>query len=140
MNTIQKIFAAFLLLIIVINTGCKKDKNEDENSNPLFGKWEWVTSSGGIAGQIITPGSVGYTVTLEYTANGQYYYYKNDTLTISDIYTIKATTNNNPFDYIIEYGDSNSYPDQFLNLPENNTLRLIDNCLDCYDNVYVKKE
>jgi len=139
MNRRVPIFLTLLIILVLINASCKKDEPVDENSHPLYGKWEWVSSFGGIAGQKITPASEGYTVTVEFAQANQYFYYKNDTLTRTDTYTIKETENSNMFDYIIEYGSSQSYPDQYMDFPYPDTLRLIDNCFDCYDNVYVRK-
>ena len=63
-----------LLLIIftltLIFTGCK-----DDSSTPygqIYGAWQWVESTGGIAGLQLTPGTEGYDMMLVFNRNGTY--------------------------------------------------------------------
>jgi len=41
----------------------------------LFGKWEWVETSGGFAGKIITPQNSGRSEEVEFTKHGIYMKY-----------------------------------------------------------------
>jgi len=130
-----------ILFIVLVFFSCKKDQEVEAPAGPfdnLYGQWEWVYSFGGIAGQYINPDSVGYEVSIHFNSNGLFYYYRDDTLLWSDTYNVRELTGSNTFNYIIEYGDSQTYPDQFMELIKSDTLFLVDNCLDCYESLYVR--
>lgn len=82
MKTILLLLFSFLMISFA---GCQK-----ENVNTgLVGKWEWVSTSGGIAGIHQTPQTLGYTYTIAFTKEGQYELYdKNNLLVSSSPYTI----------------------------------------------------
>ena len=52
----------------------------DPELQKIFGKWEWVSTSGGFAGKAITPAREGYTVRIEFSNEGIYHKFKNDSL------------------------------------------------------------
>ncbi|WP_418263203.1 hypothetical protein [Flavobacterium faecale] len=55
-----------ILLFIVgfLMMGCSTDKNIPEYQN-LYGQWNWLESTGGIAGMTLTPQSTGKTILLD---------------------------------------------------------------------------
>lgn len=139
---IHKGFYYFLLILIIVINACKKkdDNGADVDQKlQLVGQWEWVYSIGGIAGQVINPDSVGYESHIEFTSNGIYINFIDDTIFRTDTYTIKKFEDPCFFAFIIEYGDSPNYNDQFCAFYGDTMLRLQDNCLDCYDNYYLRK-
>ena len=77
----------FLLAItcILVLTSCS-----DETIPPrdLVGKWNWISSSGGIAGAIYTPENTGETIILEFTSDSLYKQYRNDSLIINCEFSI----------------------------------------------------
>ena len=64
-----KLLTTFLLLlplcVVLLGAGCEKDEN-DYASDSIIGKWEWIYSTGGLAGNTIYPDD-GQSVTLEFT-------------------------------------------------------------------------
>jgi len=84
------------LLMIVISAlmisvfGCRKeDVNKNNISTRLIGKWEWVSTTGGIAGVHQTPQKLGYTYWIAFTNDSLYQLFdKNNILTSSNQYTV----------------------------------------------------
>lgn len=66
----------FLLLIsMFFVVSCKKEEALPNNS--LAGTWQWVSSTGGIAGKTYTPASEGYERSLSFTHDLKYANLKN---------------------------------------------------------------
>lgn len=124
----------FLILIVLLTINCSSDNDREINST-IIGQWNWVKSTGGIAGSTYTPESTG----------------ENKILIISSD-SIKYFTNGDLFSkvkYTIElrdvYGESRELivPEplgtaQFFELNENK-LTLIDYCDDCFVNEYLRE-
>lgn len=77
----------FLLFVLLISLfyACADDTSVP---NDLVGKWNWISSSGGIAGTTYTPGSTGETIVLEFTSDSVYKQYRNDLLIVNCEFSI----------------------------------------------------
>lgn len=68
-----------LTFLLIVGTlfafSCKKEETLPNNS--LAGTWQWVSSTGGIAGKTYTPASEGYERSLLFTDNLKYSNLKN---------------------------------------------------------------
>lgn len=124
----------FLLFIGFLMMQCSTDKNLPENKS-ILGKWNWIESTGGIAGVTLTPKSTGNTITLEISKN-----------------TIKKFVNGNlesELQYTIEIGSSIFGGDKPIIVYENdskssfeiknNLLILNEECYDCFESKYSKE-
>lgn len=133
----------YLIAFIILGlTSCNKDSDEPDTSlilPELYDQWEWVYSFGGIAGDTVTPASMGFSVTLEYTSEGIVNLYRDYSLEITDNFSLLEIQGNDDFDYMIEYGNSAIYPDQYVSFPHVDTLFLLDNALDGYESIYYRK-
>jgi hypothetical protein len=65
MKTLFIKISFFILLLLTMGAGCEIDRN-NYNPNSIIGKWMWLYSTGGFAGNTIYP-KKGQTVTLELT-------------------------------------------------------------------------
>jgi hypothetical protein len=82
-----------IVLALVGFTGCTKDSSVDSSAADLVGNWEWVKSSGGIAGIVQTPKTLGYTYSVTYTKDGRYLQYDKDgKLAYDESYVISQAT------------------------------------------------
>lgn len=111
----------------------KEDLNDFSNS--LIGKWEWIESSGGITGVILTPGSEGVQVTIEFNGN-TYRKYVDGNLETEKTYKIEKGSSifkTENVDLII-YEDNWKQSFQL----HGDTLFLYDECYDCFLNEYHK--
>ncbi|HBS12147.1 MAG TPA: hypothetical protein DEO36_06315 [Flavobacteriaceae bacterium] len=55
----------FLLVIVFVSCS----NNDDDIDNQLVGSWNWLESSGGIAGSTTTPTSTGNTISVVISTN-----------------------------------------------------------------------
>jgi hypothetical protein len=131
-----KIIALYLFGLLLFSCG---DENPNlDNSNKLLGKWDWVESTGGLAGMIYTPKSTGNSKMLEFN-DSICFYYVDAKLQNKRKFEIKKIKYTNEIDSVnmIEYDNSSIL--QQVTFRSNDTLVLIDNCFDCYVNVYKRK-
>ena len=75
---ITKLYVILTLVLITITCySCHKESDETGNMAMLQGKWNWVKSVGGFAGQTNTPTSTGSTAAVEFTADSIFSEYSN---------------------------------------------------------------
>ena len=68
----MKTFYLTILSVFFLSfSGCQKGQKETLNTG-LVGTWEWVSTTGGIAGIHQTPQTLGYTYYVEYTKDWKY--------------------------------------------------------------------
>jgi hypothetical protein len=75
-----------MLTIFIILIGCRKDN--PTIAELIVGKWDWVKSMSGWSELVISPQTVGYSLSVEFNGNSVMKEYKNDTLILSTTYTI----------------------------------------------------
>lgn len=75
----MKRLAIPLLFSFILFISCSDDVLK---TNEIMGTWNWISSSGGIAGVTYTPESTGENIILEFTPDSIYREYRNDTLII----------------------------------------------------------
>ena len=105
----------------------------------LFGKWKWIESSGGFAGQILSPSTEHYEKYIEYLRKGIHKVYKNDKKESQMKFKFKegkSIFSHKP-GYLIEYADGRM---QSFKFGGKDTLYLYEECMDCYSHVYIKQK
>ena len=111
--------------------------NIDSVRQKLIGTWIWLYSSGGIAGVINTPESIGYTAKLE-ISDGIVKGFKNDSLIYTKNYSIEihdsATSSAAHLDMVYEGG---AFPQYFI--VNEDELELVDECSDCFQSLYKRE-
>lgn len=51
----------------------------------IYGEWEWIQTTGGIAGVEKTPGTEGYSARLIFSKNGDFKYLKNGSIVSEEL-------------------------------------------------------
>lgn len=127
-----------LLLISLISLTIFSCEKEDTNLSGLIGKWNWVSSTGGIAGITYTPKSIGYTKTIEFTGDSIFRLYRNDTLIVESKYQLirYKSIYNQDSALLINYGNGFMRQSYINNYPD--TLFLRDECFDCFIHRYIR--
>ncbi len=69
----------FLLVLVVVLLGASCDDHTPV-PNSIIGKWNWISSTGGIAGSTYTPQNTGESIRLEFSSDSMYSQYLNDSL------------------------------------------------------------
>lgn len=85
------IFAFFALLALV---SCGRSEDEEKDATYWSGKWNWVSTSGGIAGTNSTPSSTGKTIVLNLNDDNTYSITTNNVVTNSGTYTLYKDVSN----------------------------------------------
>jgi len=109
-----------------------------DDTQPLYGKWNWVSGSGGFTGGIITPQTPGQKpYTIEFTSDDHFNRYENGSLVTATTYQLTDGTTivNHSTVTIIKYADNPRK--QSLSL-QGDTLLLFDEVYDGYTNGYVR--
>ena len=124
-----------LVLFIGLFYSCSVDDEHHIFVPDITGHWKWVQSIGGIDGRTETPASTGNEIELEFLA-GFYKKYVNGELEEEMTYEIKVGESllfgKKTLMIIYENGSKQS-----INLM-GNKLFLIDECLDCFHNEYIR--
>ena len=122
----------FCLSVLLI-AGCTQ-ATEPETVN-LTGKWTWIQSTGGFAGQTLTPESENITQKYIFEGNRQFTFYQNNEVIRSGTYSLIDIRQGNKTLPGIEFEDS-----QIQSIVEEigDTLKLRENCADCFMHWYEK--
>ncbi len=75
-----------VLVVLFLIVGCKE--SDLSTGNMLQNQWQWVQTSGGIGGVVLTPTSEGYNQALDFTEDGTYIRYMNNAIAESGSYRI----------------------------------------------------
>jgi len=119
---------------VVFYPGCKK--SECSEYSQLYHTWEWVQSSGGIAGELRTPTSAGYTQAVDFDENGSYTIYRNNLVFRSGTYTItSAISSLDQQEYDMVLFDDGTPPQAITRLNDHE-LTLREECVDCFIHRY----
>jgi hypothetical protein len=126
------------LLIVSTSLAFSCQKEEALPNNSLAGVWQWVSSTGGIAGKTLTPTSEGYERNLTLTYDLKYFNSKNSITQKSGKFEIiKAKSI-----YKTELVDFIKYDDGTMSVIINQTsseLVLADNNYDGFTDTYKRK-
>jgi hypothetical protein len=126
-------FPLLLLLILLIAITCKKEEENKIEGTDLYGKWEWVSSTGGAYGKTLTPVTEGYALSMEFKETRLVEFRQNNAVTSEKAFSIvhDAKVSSLP---IIKLVDDLTW----MYTIKGDSLFLDDVCSTCYDHKYVK--
>jgi hypothetical protein len=142
------IMAIAFIAVSMIFSSCRKDISlPDPSLSKLFGSWEWVQTSGGLAGQIKNPATEGQTQSVEFSSTGIYKLFINGEQKSKTKYSLSYLTavHNADSPVLVTYENlgsghqSDDIVKQYLTFKGEDTLYLNDECVDCFNYVYVRK-
>lgn len=128
-----------LLLIMLLGlltvTSCGLFGGEDFDESMVYGQWEWISSTGGVAGETLTPDTPGFSEKqLYFTEDHRFSIFKAGTLSVSGFYTINTTSHNASIEY--EANDDTVMAVQKIEFFTPDSLLLRDYCFNCYRHTY----
>ena len=130
----KTILLSLLSVFMLSWSGCQKETLDSE----LFGNWEWVSRTGGIAGVHQTPQTLGYTYTVVYTKDGIYEQYdQNNQLVVTYPYKIiKAVSMLDGKEHdMIQLNNAMNSSFEI----RNDSLFLVQDVVDGFNEVFVRK-
>lgn len=125
----KKIASVLITLLLLLSCD-----NDDPAENLLNGKWNWVSSSGGIVGKTMTPASENKTIVLEFY-NSIMTKYENGNLISEDFFSVETRESIMGGERKMIITD-NSEAQSFEIIDDK--LYLTDECYDCYQYEYKK--
>ncbi len=134
----KMIFQLFSFCFLLNFISCGEDDLHSFNPEQLQGKWNWVSSVGGIGGWTQTPESTGQDIQLE-IQNGIFKQFTNGTLTLETTYTLEEAESiftGETEDMIFL---SSEFQIQYSFILENDRLVLKEECYDCFVSEFVKE-
>lgn len=128
----------FYFPLALIFASCSILSSDSTHSN-IVGQWEWVKSTGGFIGHTVTPDSTGYsTKQIHFSANNEFLLFRSDTLVEFGRYHLEKGKYETVIKYEIESGSF--YPNQKVEFNNRDILLLIDECVDCYTNTFIREK
>lgn len=135
-------FVGFATLLTALALGC-----EDSTSPPddpellpeLVGEWDWLGSCGGFSYGCSSPQSTGQTMTWVFSADGFFQWFRSDSLFLSGPYRIVMGELGivNREAYLLWVNDAPML--KALELVATDTLRVIDDCYDCFTSRWARR-
>jgi len=129
-----KLFYLFCLIIPFVSS-CEEDT---DRPNDIIGRWDWISSTGGIASVTYTPESTGDKVELEFTLDSIYREYRNDTLIYECKFGIVQLESSYDNEILKKVIFEIPIFQQFYELESPDKLVLIDNGSDGFVRTYLR--
>ena len=136
----------FLIASAVFVTNCtNKTPSPGTITEQLTSTWDWVQSTGGIDGRSITPATEGYKRTITFEKNGVYSEGRDGKQTSQMKYTVsQGKSIYSDTAYLVDYRSSGKEKQprsirQSVRFGGTDTLFLNDECYDCFEHVYTRK-
>ncbi|HLG35787.1 MAG TPA: hypothetical protein VI757_12970 [Bacteroidia bacterium] len=136
-----------LSFILLAQTCSKEITLPDSELKKIFGKWEWIETSGGFAGKIMTPAKTGTTDEIEFSTQGIFQEFKNGKLQDKKRFSITKDKSILKGDsaYIISFSSIDSsfrraIQKQSVSFTGSDTLLLNEECFDCFSSIWVRKK
>lgn len=124
-----------LLIFAALTTASCVRSGDDTVKSQLVGEWNWVQSTGGFAGQTVTPDSPGHSpYSVTFTGDNHFYVQRGDTVASEGRYTLSITEDAAILHY--EKSAKVANTDQRVRFNTSDTLLLMDECTDCYLSTY----
>jgi hypothetical protein len=112
----------------------------------LIGKWQWIESSGGMAGEILNPQTEKYEMQIEFTKKGRFTEWKDQKITTCLKYVVKSGKSIHSKDpqpiitYIPKPNSKSTLMSDSFEFYGNDTLMLKNECYDCYARLFIRKK
>lgn len=125
-----------IVLAALVLGGCKS-ASTDPGDDRLSGSYEWVRSSGGIAGFTLTPASENYRVRFSFSGN-QVTTFRNDSLKATSTITVRGdeVTYQPSISVFVFDGGIDV---QTIRVLPGDTIALADPCCDRFEHVFVRR-
>ena len=130
----KRLILAFIAVVVMVS--CNKENTGLIGSTSIIGEWNWISSTGGIAGIKYTPETTGEQRRITFDADSVFRFYRNDSLkTESKYHLLKSpATNGSDSTLLVKY-DYTSIR-QYFTIQPNGIMVLSDECMDCFWNEY----
>jgi len=138
-----KLLLALCYLALLLGA-CKKDKFE-QTKEQLIGEWAWQYSTGGLLAQTLNPATEGYEASILFQKNGTFTQYRDTTTQFTHYYWVEKGSSifGSEEVYLLFLGSQNHsqvFNTYSIIFDGVDNLELKEECNDCLDNFYKRKE
>lgn len=119
-----------------INNQFLLETNNQVSEPDICGEWEWIQTTGGIAGVKKTPGTEGYSLRLIFTKNGDFKYLKNGSIENEGTYKMLKKKTIFGERYVVCYSD-NQHLEESITISKDR-LYLQQNVVDGFASSYFR--
>lgn len=123
-------------LPLLLLTSCGKIKTPNQEARKIFGKWRFLSSSGGFGGS----GNPSYDSndTYEYKENGKFFHYKGDSLVVKQDFRVHLGLSDisQKSELMVKYGGLLSQLQKQSYSVQNDQLFLSDECYDGFQYIF----
>lgn len=137
-------FILCLCCLAALLSACKKDEME-QTKERLIGEWAWQYSTGGLLGQTLNPTTEGYEASILFQKNGLFTRYRDTTTQSTQYYWVEKGSSifSSEAVYLLFVGSQDHL--QVLStysiiFDGADNLELREECYDCFDNFYKRKD
>jgi len=124
------------VIAVFMMFSCNKENISSINSKSIIGDWNWISSTGGIAGLKYTPETTGEQRRITFDNDSVFRFYRNDTLKIESKYHLFKSPAIDGLESTILVKYDNSSISQYFTIQTDGVMILSDECMDCYWNEY----
>jgi hypothetical protein len=125
------------VVLTTLVLGACTSASTDPDADLLSGNYEWVRSSGGIAGVTMTPASENYRVRFSFSGN-QVTAFRNDSLKATSTVTVRGDEVTYQPSISVFVFDGGIDVQTIRKLP-GDTIALADPCCDRFEHVFVRR-
>jgi hypothetical protein len=143
--TVIKMSKGLLFFLAILGLfSCKKDELK-KTEERLVGEWAWESSSGGLLGQILTPQTEGFEESYLFQKSGMFTHYRDTATLHSNFYWVERGSSlfKTGEVFLLYLGNqdhttvTNTYSIEFEG---ENRLVLTEECIDCFEIIFNRKE
>ena len=138
MKTINYLKGIGLLFLLTVIVSCSVENSNVVVDKNLIGTWNWISSSGGIAGTTNTPASTGKNIALKFTSDNKYFYYTNGVISSEGTYKFSTQKSivDGTFKKSIVFSAGG---EMIIDKIDNTNLYLSDNYYDGFGSSYIRE-
>ena len=125
------------VLILALALAACRSAGTDPGEQTVSGDYEWIGSTGGIAGRTMTPASEGYGVRFRFSGN-QVTVFRNDSALGTAMFTVRGDEVTYQPAISVFVFDPNIDTQTIADLP-GDTIALRDPCCDRFDHRFVQR-
>jgi len=129
-----RLILTFIALIMMVS--CNKENTSSVISTSLTGEWNWISSTGGIAGIKYTPETTGEKRRITFDTDSVFRFYRNDTLKIECKYHLLKVPTSDGLDSTKLVSYTYTTIRQYYEVQSDGVLVLSDDCMDCFMSQY----
>ena len=131
-----------IIALIILFTRAIGSSAQTIDTTYIYGRWQWIQSSGGPNEDVITPAAMGFSQELEFTQDGIEKRSRNGVMESEKPFTFivgESWWEQRKTEYLIKYASAGA-PPASIKFEGRDTLFIHEVCNNCYGHIYIRKK